>query len=320
MLARTAIEKRKRGSDMDRMIEAHGLRKSYGDVHAVKGIDVYVERGKLFAFLGPNGAGKSTTLEMLSTLLKPDEGEVYIDGRRLGQEDAAIRSAVGIVFQDSVLDKLLTVRENLIIRSRLYENDRANRQAAIDATAKATDIDGFLDRPYGKLSGGQRRRADIARALVHTPKLLFLDEPTTGLDPQTRRSVWDTIATIQRERGATVFFSTHYMEEAAKADYILIIDHGEIVAKGTPADLKARYTSDLIKIRPQEAGALKALLADRQCAYTEKDGQLLIPSLEMDATLSLLNAARPFMRDFEVVHGTMDDVFIAVTGAEVREV
>lgn len=304
---------------MDRIIDVRGLEKSYGDVRAVQGIDFYVERGKLFAFLGPNGAGKSTTLEMLCTLLRPDRGEVRIDGHLLGKEDAAIRSAIGIVFQDSVLDKLLTVRENLCVRSRFYGMDRAAIAPAIDAAATATDVQGFIDRPYGKLSGGQRRRADIARALVHTPKILFLDEPTTGLDPQTRRSVWDTIASIQRERGVTVFFSTHYMEEAAKADYIIIIDHGLIVAKGTPAALKAEYTADQIRLRPTDADALKKLLAERQYDYKEKDGLLLVNNREMDRTIALLGAAQPFLRDFEVVHGTMDDVFLAVTGMEVRE-
>lgn len=303
---------------MDRIIEAHGLAKAYGDIHAVRGIDFFVERGGLFAFLGPNGAGKSTTMDMLCTLLRPDGGEVLINGRALGKDDAAIRADIGVVFQDSVLDKLLTVRENLSLRAGFYGESRAALRAGIAAAAKATDALAFWDRPYGKLSGGQRRRADIARALVHTPKLLFLDEPTTGLDPQTRRSVWETVATIRQTRGVTVFFSTHYMEEAAQADYIIIIDHGEVVAKGTPAQLKARYAVDTIRLRPRDADALKALLAGRQQPYAEKDGVLVVPSSGLESALSLLNAAAPLLADFEVAHGTMDDVFLTVTGTEVR--
>lgn len=302
------------------MLEVSGLVKSYGDVHAVRGIDFYVERGKVFAFLGPNGAGKSTTIDMLCTLLTPDAGAIVIDGLAVGKADDAIRSKIGVVFQDGVLDRLLTVRENLVTRARFYGQGRAVIEAAIQAAAKVTDIEEFIDRRYGKLSGGQRRRADIARALIHTPELLFLDEPTTGLDPQTRRSVWNTIYAIQQARGMTVFFSTHYMEEAARADYIIIIDHGEIVARGTPYALKERYAQDTVRVVASDRDALLAtLVAHGLAAEAEEGGRLRIPVQGKDETLRLLQDIAPWISDFEVVHGTMDDVFIRVTGEAVRE-
>ena len=187
-----------RESRMEKIIEVHGLQKSFGKVQAVCGIEFCVERGKLFAFLGPNGAGKSTTIDMLCTLSRPDGGSALIDGYELGKEDGQIRKSIGVVFQDSMLDPLLTVRENLMTRARFYGMGRRELRAAVRTAAGTADVLEFLDRPYGKLSGGQRRRADIARALVHTPKILFLDEPTTGLDPRTKEGVWRTITELQR--------------------------------------------------------------------------------------------------------------------------
>ncbi len=304
---------------MGRIIEVEGLHKSYGQVKAVQGLDFYVEEGKLFAFLGPNGAGKSTTLDILCTLLKPDKGAVKMDGLTLGRDDAKIRERIGIAFQDGVLDQRLTVRENLNIRARLYPGGASGQKAAIDAAIHATAAESFANRRYEKLSGGQKRRADIARALVHAPKLLFLDEPTTGLDPQTRHGVWETLSGIQKERGTTVFFSTHYMEEAAGADYVLIIDKGQIVARGTPAQLKAQYAKDQLRLRPREKEPLIELLKAENASYQEKDGLFLLESGNMGETLALLNRAAPHLLDFEAVHGTMDDVFLAVTGKEVRD-
>ncbi|MEI6101204.1 MAG: ATP-binding cassette domain-containing protein, partial [Eubacteriales bacterium] len=186
---------------MENIIEVNGLAKSYKDVKAVRGIDFYVEPGTLFAFLGPNGAGKSTTIDMICTLLAPDSGSVTVNGYLLGREDEQIRSSIGVVFQVSVLDELLTVRENMQMRGSLYGMKGNQLAASIRKAARAAEVTDILDRRYGKLSGGQRRRADIARSLVHTPKILFLDEPTTGLDPQTRKSVWDTIRQLQQEEG-----------------------------------------------------------------------------------------------------------------------
>ena len=233
---------------MDKIIEVKDLSKSYGTIHAVKGISFYVEKGKLFAFLGPNGAGKSTTIDIICTFLKKDSGSVVIDGLELGKDDNAIRSKIGAVFQDGLLDNLLTVEENLIIRGGLYKKDKTELKQAVKETAELMGITDLLKRPYGKLSGGQRRRCDIARALINKPQILFLDEPTTGLDPQTRKSVWEIVQKIQKTNNMTLFLTTHYMEEAAEADYVIIIDEGKISAKGTPSYLKETYAKDKLSL------------------------------------------------------------------------
>lgn len=304
---------------MNKIIEVSHLKKSFGALEAVKKIDFYVEEGSLFAFLGPNGAGKSTTIDMISTQLKPDGGRIVINGYELGQDDDHIRSSIGIVFQDSLLDPLLTVEENLRTRGSFYGMSRAELDAAITSAAVTANVTEFLKRPYGKLSGGQRRRADIARALIHTPKILFLDEPTTGLDPQTRKSVWEMVLKLQREQGMTVFLTTHYMEEAAQADYITIIDHGEVLAKGTPLELKNRYTSDMLKIKPKHDEELTALL-EQQAASYERDaaGVYSIPLNQTVDALPLLDLCRSNIENVEIINGTLDDVFIRLTGTEVR--
>lgn len=304
---------------MTRAIEVQGLKKSYGEVEAVKGIDFYVDRGTLFAFLGPNGAGKSTTIDILCTLLKPDEGDIKVAGYVLGRDDDRIRTAIGAVFQRSVLDNELTVIENLYIRGKFYNLSKQYLKKSVETAAQAAGVTGFLNRRYDKLSGGQRRRADIARALVHTPDILFLDEPTTGLDPQTRKSVWETVRDLQRERGVTVFLTTHYMEEAAGADYVVIIDEGRIAAKGTPFELKEKYSKDRIRIEPADLQHMESRLRQAGMAFETSGG---IISIEVDTSLDaipIIDGFRDMMKSFEVVRGTMDDVFITVTGKEIRE-
>ena len=303
---------------MDKIIEVNGLRKSYGAVQAVKGLDFYAERGKLFAFLGPNGAGKSTTIDILTTILQPDAGEVAIDGHALGRDDGAIRESIGVVFQDHLLDPLLTVEENMRVRGGLYRTSRAELRASIQNAAKVADVTDFLKRPYGKLSGGQKRRADIARALVHTPKILFLDEPTTGLDPQTRRSVWDSVRALQRDRGLTVFLTTHYMEEAAEADYVVVIDDGLIAAKGAPAELRERYADDLLRLTPADEEALLAVLSGIHTPYERVAGRVIVRIKKTMDALAILDACRAHISGFEVTSGTMDDAFIGITGREIR--
>ncbi len=304
---------------MEKIIEVNGLKKSYGDVRAVKGISFYVEAGKLLAFLGPNGAGKSTTIDILCSLLPFDEGEVKICGHTLGKEDAAIRQNIGVVFQHSVLDKLLTVRENLTYRAGLYFRDKNKRSQAVRNAALATDVMGFIDRPYGKLSGGQRRRADIARALVSTPKILFLDEPTTGLDPQMRKSVWNLIQRLKDENGMTVFLTTHYMEEAAGSDYVIVIDEGVIAAKGTPAELKSQYAQDILRLKSRDDEALRASLEEAGCERKQDGGQISVRLPSTLSALPILDRCRNYISGFEVIQGTMDDVFLQITGKEIRE-
>ena len=304
---------------MSHMIEVTGLQKSYGSVHAVKGLDFYVENGKIFAFLGPNGAGKSTTIDIICTFLKADAGTVVVDGHTLGKNDNAIRSTIGAVFQDGLLDQLLTVQDNLRIRGGFYGLKGKQLDGVIDDIAKKTGITEILKRPYGKLSGGQRRRCDIARALVNTPKVLFLDEPTTGLDPQTRKTIWETIASLQRDTGMTIFLTTHYMEEAAEADYVIVIDDGNIVAKGTPSDLKERYTTDkltLVAAKPNEIGTR---LSDMEIVHSIVANRVSIPIPSTLAALPILETLKDSISGFEVTTGTMDEAFIAITGKEIRE-
>jgi multidrug/hemolysin transport system ATP-binding protein len=304
---------------LHKVIDVSGLRKSYGNVEAVKGIDFYVEQGTLFAFLGPNGAGKSTTIDIICTLLQPDSGKILIDGFELGKDDDKIRSTIGVVFQDSLLDPLLTVQENLVTRGKFYGMSKAELIQAVDSAARAVDVMEFINRPYGKLSGGQRRRADIARALVNTPKILFLDEPTTGLDPQTRKSVWQMIQNLQKEKGMTVFLTTHYMEEAANADYITVIDHGKIAAKGTPFELKDQYSVDYLKMKPTDLAQIEGIFSEINCTYSLVGGVVLVKLNSTMEAIPIINHCEAYISGFEVVRGTMDDAFISITGSEMRE-
>lgn len=304
---------------MDKIIEVSGLQKAYGPVQAVRGLDFYVERGKLFAFLGPNGAGKSTTIDILCTILKPDAGEVLLDGHHLGKEDAAIRSAIGVVFQDNLLDPLLTVEENIKTRGGLYQTTGEKLREAVKRAARAADVNDFIRRPYGKLSGGQKRRADIARALINTPKVLFLDEPTTGLDPQTRKSVWESIQTLQRESGLTVFLTTHYMEEAAEADYVVVIDDGQIAARGTPTALKEQYASDQLRLVPTNEAALYQALAEMNLSFEKVAGRVHVKLQNTLDAVAILEKVRGYIGGLEVLNGSMDDAFIGITGGAIRE-
>jgi multidrug/hemolysin transport system ATP-binding protein len=303
---------------LDKIIEVENLKKYFDEIKAVDDISFYTQRGQLFAFLGTNGAGKSTTIDMLCSLLKPDSGNVKIDGLTLGKDDAKIREEIGIVFQDSVLDSTLTVRENLETRARFYGSD--NISGRVIKAAESADAFEFIDRPYGKLSGGQKRRADIARALINTPKILFLDEPTTGLDPKTRKNVWNTISKLQKDFGVTVFLTTHYMEEAAEADYVVVIGNGKILAKGTPFDLKAKYSFDSLKIKTSDTEKITNYLNKSQLSYNIKNEIIIIPLKETKQALAILKDNENLLEGFEVIAGTMDDAFINITGGDTQNV
>lgn len=304
---------------MDKIIEVTNLRKNYGSVAAVKDISFYVEQGKLFSFLGPNGAGKSTTIDILCTLAEPGGGEIRIAGLDPRADSQVIRQMIGVVFQDSVLDDLLTVRENLTIRAGLYTSDRTRMKNAVYEATAAAALHEFIDRPYGKLSGGQRRRADIARALINTPKILFLDEPTTGLDPQTRKSIWNTIRQLQMEKGMTVFLTTHYMEEAAESDYVIVIDHGEVAAKGTPAELKTRYAADALRLSVADEAGLRQALQELELDFSVLAGEFVIKLPDTMAAIPIVERCRGCISSFQVLQGTMDDAFIGITGKELRQ-
>jgi multidrug/hemolysin transport system ATP-binding protein len=290
-------------------IEVSGLKKYYGDVKAVDDISFTVGGGQFFAFLGPNGAGKSTTIDTLCTFLKPDSGSVKIFGNSLGQDDAKIRSDIGIVFQKGTLDPLLTVRENLMFRGKLYDPDSIEER--MQAAMETVGISDLANRRYGKLSGGQKRRTDIARALINTPKLLFLDEPTTGLDPQTRHSVWEMILDL-KNKGVTVFLTTHYMEEAAGADYIMVIDKGRISAEGTPTELKERFSSDVMRVVPKDISSFSEMLRSDGVGFSENADVITI-SLDrtMDA-LPLIDRYREHISNIQVLNGTLDDAFVKI--------
>lgn len=295
---------------MKNIIEIDGLTKSFGEVRAVCDLSFCVKEGELFAFLGVNGAGKSTTINIMCAQLTKDGGKVVIDGRDLDSESEHIKRGLGVVYQNSVLDAPLSVYDNLQSRAALYGICGLEFKTRLHELAKLLDFDDLLKRPVGKLSGGQRRRIDIARALIHRPKILILDEPTTGLDPQTRRLLWDVISDLRKSENMTVFLTTHYMEEAADADYVVILDSGRIAAKGTPLELKNEYTGDFVTIYNADEADVKALGVEYEPI---RDAFRL--NVENTAAATELIIKNPdLFRDFEITKGKMDDVFLAVTG------
>lgn len=306
---------------MSDIITVSSLKKSFGKVKAVKGIDFSVKKGTLFAFLGPNGAGKSTTIDILCTLNKYDEGKINIAGFDMENDGDKIRKSIGVVFQDNLMDKKLSVRDNLMIRAGFYYKSRSRRTLAVSEAAKYSEIEDFIDRDYGTLSGGQRRRVDIARALLNTPKILFLDEPTTGLDPQTRKHIWETVERLQGENDMTIFLTTHYMEEAAKADYVVIMDNGLIVAQGTPYELKEKYSFEHIRIKVKEnmEETLKEYLNGKNLEWTADDEFIDVKIKSTIDSIAILQPVTNIIESFEVLYGTMDDVFLNITGKELRE-
>lgn len=297
-------------NNLENMIEISHLNKHFGIVKAVNDLSFRVKRGELFAFLGVNGAGKSTTISMICGQLAADGGEIKVNGWDVNTSGHKIKEMTGVVFQDSVLDKPLTARENLKSRAALYGITGKRFEDRLQELIAIFELQEFIDRPVGKLSGGQRRRVDIARALIHKPQLLILDEPTTGLDPQTRKNIWSIIESLRENEGLTVLLTTHYMEEAASASYIVIIDHGCIAAEGTPYELKNQYVKDYLSIY----GVSKEEVESLGIAYEEiRDGYKIAIESPLVATDLILNHASVF-RDYEIVKGGMDDVFITVTG------
>ena len=295
---------------MENIISIEHLNKHFGEVKAVQDLSFCVRTGELFAFLGINGAGKSTTINIICGQLSKNSGHVEIDGADLDRDPDRIKRDLGVVFQNSVLDAALSVYDNLESRAALYGilgQDFKKRLSELSALLGFEDL---LKRPVGKLSGGQRRRIDIARALLHKPKILILDEPTTGLDPQTRKTIWNIIDRLRSQESLTVFLTTHYMEEAAEADYVVIIDSGKIVAKGTPLQLKNTYTGDFITLYSVREEAVKTLGVDYEPlrdAY-----RLAVP--DTAAATALIVKHPEVFKDYEITKGKMDDVFLAVTG------
>ncbi len=309
--------KEKTGADKEasmNVLEIKGLTKRYGEFEAVKNISFDVEAGSVLGFLGVNGAGKSTTINMLSTILTPSGGEVEICGHRLGKDDMDIRRAIGVVYQSNVLDDILTVKENLYLRSGIKGLTKEEIRARLKELDDLLHISPIMNKRYSLLSGGQKRRCEIALALMNSPKILFLDEPTTGLDPATRADVWEAVKRLRRSEEMTVFLTTHYMEEAASADKIIIIDKGEILAEGTPFALKEKYAKDKLKLyfSQEKYDEITEKLKGTETKKTKYGAKcLLTDSLE---AIEKINRVKDMIDGFEVIQGNMDDVFLNVTG------
>lgn len=301
------------------IIEIDNLKKSFKDVVAVDDVSFKVKEGELFAFLGVNGAGKSTTINIISGILSKDCGKVNVCGYDIDFHSGEAKGEIGIVFQNSVLDKKMTGYDNLKSRASLYGIFGNEFKARLDEVSKLLDLKDILKRPIVKLSGGQKRRLDIARALFHNPKLLILDEPTTGLDPKTRITVWNVIEKLRKESGLTVFLTTHYMEEAAVADYVVIIDGGKKVAEGTPHELKNKYANDFIRFYDKIDEAEKFCTAKGYEIKRERD-YLEVEIAKTSEVANLLRDNPEIFNDFEVLKGNMDNVFLKVTGKDLKEV
>ncbi|MCR5153548.1 MAG: ABC transporter ATP-binding protein [Lachnospiraceae bacterium] len=298
------------------VIEVEDLVKKYKDKTVVDNISFSVEEGKLFAFLGENGAGKSTTINILCTVLERNGGEAKICGHVLGKEDDAIRKDIGIVFQNSVLDSDLTVKENLFTRASYYGFSKKETEEKIKKLSSSFEIDEIMKQKYGTLSGGQRRRVDIIRALLHSPKVLFLDEPTTGLDPKSRKLVWDFINRLRKNEGMTIFLTTHYMEETRDAADVVILDKGKILASGSPANLKAAHASSRLIWYTEETAANTELVLGLSGKFHYETDHYVVHV--KDNPTEFIYANRDKVTDYEFVKGTMDDVFLNLTGKELR--
>lgn len=295
---------------MNKVIEISHLYKSFGEVKAVQDLSFSVKEGELFAFLGVNGAGKSTTINMLCGQLAKDSGEIKVCDIDQDLDSESVKYEIGVVFQNSVLDKNLSVKDNLISRAALYGITGERLKQRIKELSELLNLHNLFKRPVGKLSGGELRRVDIARALIHEPKILILDEPTTGLDPQTRKMMWDVITKMRNEKHMTVFLTTHYMEETAMADYVIIIDGGKIVAEGSPVALKNQYVKDYILLYNVTVESVNKLNLPFE---TISGGYKIEIENTIIATELIINNPQLF-KDYEVIKGKMDDVFLAVTG------
>lgn len=295
---------------MKNIIEIKNLDKSFQDVHAVDDLSLVVKEGELFAFLGVNGAGKSTTISIMCGTLSKDGGEVIIDGMNVDHDMKSITKEIGVVYQTSALDAKLSVKDNLTSRASLYGITGKAAKERIAALSEMLDFKELLPRTFEKLSGGQKRRVDVARALIHNPKILILDEPTTGLDPEARKLLWNVVTNLRKSRNMTVFLTTHYMEEAADADYVVILDKGKIAAEGTPLSLKNEYTGDFVTIYNAEEENVKAL----GLPYEKIRDAFRVSVKDTAEARDLIIKNPALFTDFEITKGKMDDVFLSVTG------
>ncbi|EIO5735837.1 ABC transporter ATP-binding protein [Listeria monocytogenes] len=300
------------------MIKLTNVVKKFGKVEAVKGINLEVEKGSLFAFLGENGAGKSTTLSMICTESEPTSGEIFIADEKLTFKNRkSFRQKLGVVFQENVLDDLLTVRENLYNRASLYGKTKAEISERLELVSSIMGIEDILNRRFEKLSGGQKRRAEIARAIMHDPEILLLDEPTTGLDPKTRVSVWKIIDYLREELGMTVFLTTHYLEEAKDADQLAVIHKGKIIAQGTPANIRSRFSVDKIFFYDAKVAELQTIIEKINLPFKVTKETMRVDVINQDVKiLAILNQSAGLYGSFEVIKGNLDDAFISMIKEE----
>ncbi len=305
---------------MAAVVEVRGLKKSYGPIQAVNGIDLAVEQGEIFGFLGPNGAGKTTTISILCTLVRKTAGEAYVAGTEVDRDPSEVRRRIGLVFQDPSLDDQLTARENLDLHGRIYGVPAALRKQRIDELLEVVELADRARSQVRTFSGGMKRRLEIARGVLHHPQILFLDEPTLGLDPQTRKHIWAYLQALRKREGITLFMTTHYMDEAEFCDRIAIIDRGQIVALGTPSELKSRVGGDVVTVTTSDSAAAAREIAERfavtpladngSLRIEVPDGAAFLPRLVRELTVPVQTVAlsRP----------SLDDVFLKLTGHAIR--
>ncbi len=304
---------------MKPIISVKNFTKTYGDFKAVDNISFDVDEGTVFAFLGPNGAGKSTTINTLCTIFEKTSGTLVIDGKDVTANKSEVRSSIGVVFQDSTLDAKMTIEENLVMHCVFYHIPKKEVEERIQFVLNLVDLTAERKKLVSALSGGMKRRVEIARGLIHYPRVLFLDEPTTGLDPQTRAHIWEYILKLQKERNITIFLTTHYMEEAEICDKIAIIDGGKIVAHDTPYALKKEYTKDKAFITTKNGAGLEEALARYDLNYVKKDGYYKIDAQNIDCLLQVISLQKEEITDIEIKKGTFNDVFLEITGKKIRE-
>jgi len=303
------------------IIRVENLVKKFGSITAVDDISFGVEEGTIFGFLGPNGAGKTTTINILCTLLAPTSGSAYINSYDCNRQSSEVRKSIGIVFQDSSLDKDLTARENLMFHAYLYNVQKSERKIRVEDALKFVDLQERSNDLVKKFSGGMKRRLEVARGLIHRPKVLFLDEPTLGLDPQSRANLWEFITDLPKKHKVTIFMTTHYMEEAEVCDKIAIIDNGKIIASGTPSELKKLVGGDVIYLKTKDN---KRAIADIKKLFDakayEKDGEIYLTALKGDVCIpKIIRELGEHVLSVRMQRPTLNDVFLKLTGKEIRD-
>lgn len=305
----------------EEIIVVKNVRKYFNDIKAVDDISFIVKEGEFFSFLGINGAGKSTTINMITGMIPMDNGEIYVNGHSIDNHSMDVKQDIGVVFQSTGLDMPLSVYDNLFFRGKLYNIQTSELKARIQELSCQLEFKEFLHRPLNKLSGGQKRKIDLARALIHHPKIIILDEPTTGLDPKTRKLMWEYLNDLRKKEKLTIFLTTHYMEEAAQSDYVIIIDEGKIVTSGTPFELKEKYTQDYIKVYKNNLSEelIKQFETIFEGKYKNEKEYYILQLTSPNQAKELIIAYPEFFDDFEVYKGDMDDVFINVTGKDIGD-